>query len=214
MDLFSASEIIENDEEEIDMFAELGVINTQQNSVAAVHSMQNNSAHMDLLAAFMEDDEVPEPQQEDGFVFVTESKPIVEIEPMAQKQVVQPMPAIPEETIAELLEVLVKQELKQRENRGEEWLSELPAQARADIQSAKVIKDQDAYHLSLIIDMGGSGAVRPFATVQSTQDGVKPNSPPSSIPAAWVPLYNVLRDLLVQAMNVLNSTRVGVNLNA
>ena len=62
--------------------------------------------------------------------------------------------------------------------------------------------------------MGGSGAVRPFATVQSTEDGVKPNSPPSSIPAAWVPLYNVLRDLLVQAMNVLNSTRVGVNLNA
>ena len=99
MDLFSASEIVENDEEEIDMFAELGVINTQQNSVAAVHSMQNNSAHMDLLAAFMEDDEVPEPQQEDGFVFVTESKPIVEIEPMAQKQVVQSMPAIPEETM-------------------------------------------------------------------------------------------------------------------
>ena len=62
--------------------------------------------------------------------------------------------------------------------------------------------------------MGGSGAVRPFATVKSTQDGVKSNNAPSTIPAIWIPLYNVLRDLLVQAMNALNSTRVGVNLNA
>jgi hypothetical protein len=208
MDFFSAPEVIENDEEEIDMFAELGIINTQQNNNVAIQQESNNSTHMDLLAAFMEDDEVPESQHQDDFVFVSEGEQVTE------NEVEQSLPMIPEETIAELLEVLVKQELKQRENRGEEWLSELPAHARADIQSAKVIKDQDAYQLSLIIDMGGSGAVRPFATVQSTQDGVKPNSPPSSIPAIWVPLYNVLRDLLVQAMNVLNSTRVAVNFNA
>jgi hypothetical protein len=111
---------------------------------------------MDLLAAFMEDDEVPESQHQDDFVFVSEGEQVTE------NEVEQSLPMIPEETIAELLEVLVKQELKQRENRGEEWLSELPAHARADIQSAKVIKDQDAYQLSLIIDMGGSGAVRPL----------------------------------------------------
>ena len=60
---------------------------------------------------------------------------------------------ISEETIAELLEVLVKKELKQREQRGDDWLTDLPREAKANIESAKVIKDRDAYHLSLIIDM-------------------------------------------------------------
>ena len=209
MDFFNTPGIVEDDDEEIDMFAELGVVNTQQNHTTAMQSAPVDSTHMDLLAAFMEDDDEPiEPEQQDGFVFVSEDKPVIE------EKIIQTMPSISEETIAELLEVLVKKELKEREIRGEEWLSELPAQARADIHSAKVVKDQDAYQLSLIIDMGGSGAVRPFATVQSTQDGVTPKSAPSSIPAVWIPLYNVLRDLLVQAMNALNSTRVGVNLNA
>ena len=209
MDFFNTPEVVEDNEEEIDMFAVLGVVNTQQNHNTAMQSAPVDSTHMDLLAAFMEDDDEPiEPEQQDGFVFVSEDKPVIE------EKIIQTMPSISEETIAELLEVLVKKELKEREIRGEEWLSELPAQARADIHSAKVVKDQDAYQLSLIIDMGGSGAVRPFATVQSTQDGVTPKSAPSSIPAIWIPLYNVLRDLLVQAMNALNSTRVGVNLNA
>lgn len=208
MDFFSAPEVIENDDEEVDMFAELGVVNTQQSNPTAAQQAMNDSTHMDLLAAFMEDDEINEVQPEEDFVFVSDS------EPVKKEENIQTTPAISEETIAELLEVLVKQELKQREVRGVEWLSELPAKARADIQSAKVTKDQDAYQLSLIIDMGGSGAVRPFATVQSTQEGVKPNSPPSSIPAIWIPLYNVLSDLLMQAMNILNSTRVGMNFNA
>lgn len=209
MDFFNTPEVVEDDDEEIDMFAVLGVVNTQQNHTTAMQSAPVDSTHMDLLAAFMEDDDEPiEPEQQDGFVFVSEDKPVIE------EKIIQTMPSISEETIAELLEVLVKKELKEREIRGEEWLSELPAQARADIHSAKVVKDQDAYQLSLIIDMGGSGAVRPFATVQSTHDGVTPKSAPSTIPAIWIPLYNVLRDLLVQAMNALNSTRVGVNLNA
>ena len=209
MDFFNTPEVVEDDDDEIDMFAELGVVNTQQNHATAMQSAPVDSIHMDLLAAFMEDDDEPiESEQQDGFVFVSEDKPVIE------EKIIQTMPSISEETIAELLEVLVKKELKEREIRGEEWLSELPAQARADIHSAKVVKDQDAYQLSLIIDMGGSGAVRPFATVQSTQDGVTPKSAPSTIPAIWIPLYNVLRDLLVQAMNALNSTRVGVNVNA
>ena len=209
MDFFNAQEVIENDDEEIDMFAELGVVNNQQNHSAAVQSAPVDTTHMDLLAAFMEeDDESVEPEQQDGFVFVSEN------EMVGEEEIIKTMPSISEETIAELLEVLVKKELEERESRGEEWLSELPAHARADIHSAKVVKDQDAYQLSLIIDMGGSGAVRPFATVQSTQGSVTLNDAPSTIPAMWIPLYNVLRDLLVQAMNALNSTRVGVNLNA
>ena len=209
MDLFSAPEVVENDDEDIDMFAELGVVNHQQNHGTTSQSSQVDTTHADLLAEFMEDDEdIIESDNQDDFVFISEDAPDV------KEEIIQTKSTISEETIAELLEVLVKKELKERENRGEEWLSDLPAEARADIHSAKVIKDQDAYQLSLIIDMGGSGAVRPFATVKSTQEGVKPSDAPSTIPAIWIPLYNVLRDLLVQAMNALNSTRVGVNLNA
>ena len=148
MDFFNTPEVVEDDDEEIDMFAVLGVVNTQQNHTTAMQSAPVDSIHMDLLAAFMEDDNEPiEPEQQDDFVFVSEDKPIIE------EETIQTMPSISEETIAELLEVLVKKELKEREIRGEEWLSELPAQARADIHSAKVVKDQDAYQLSLIIDM-------------------------------------------------------------
>ena len=102
----------------------------------------------------------------------------------------------------------------QREERGDQWLSDLPAQARANIKSAKVVRDRDAYHLSLIVDMVGSGPVRPFATVLSTDQGFKLETAPSSITSAWMPLYNVLRDLLVQAMNSLSSTRISMNHNA
>ena len=128
MNFFNTPEVVENDDEEIDMFAELGVVNTQQNHSTAVQSTPVDTTHMDLLAAFMEDDDEPvEDEQQDGFVLVSEN------ETVAEEEIVKTMPSISEETIAELLEVLVKKELKERESRGEEWLSELPAHARADI---------------------------------------------------------------------------------
>ena len=112
MDFFNTPKVVEDDEEEIDMFAVLGVVNTQQNHTTAMQSAPVDSTHMDLLAAFMEDDDEPiEPEQQDGFVFVSEDKPVIE------EKIIQTMPSISEETIAELLEVLVKKELKEREIR-------------------------------------------------------------------------------------------------
>ena len=111
------------------------------------------------------------------------------------------------EVISELLEILVKKELHARHQRGEDWLSDLPAEAVAKIESAKVIKDQEAYHLSLIIDMVGTGQVRPFATVLSTDQGTLPVAPPPQIPKSWHPLYNALRELLLSAMNSLTALK-------
>ncbi len=208
MDFFNAPQIVENNDDEVDMFAELGLTPRSNQLNSTTNVVNNDLPVVDPLAAFMDDDDEPILDTVD-FGFVTET-PIVEDITVEEVS----MPSLSEETIAELLEVLVKKELMQREESGVEWLSDLPAQARADIASAKVIRDRDAYHLSLIIDMVGSGPVRPFATVQSTDEGLKIETAPSTIPNIWLPLYNVLRDLLVQAMNALSSTRISMNHNA
>ena len=125
-----------------------------------------------------------------------------------ENQVPEPSMPLSNEVITELLEVLVKKELHARAERGENWLGELPAEAQAKIDSARVIKEQQAYHLSLIIDMVGTGEVRPFATVLSTNDGALPVSPPSHLSKTWYPLYNALRELLLQAMDSLSKLNV------
>ncbi len=207
MDFFNSPEIVENDDEDVDMFAELGVINHAVGK--NVTSSPNLTVSHDPLAAFMDDDELSVLQEIDELKFEANGN--------ATKEMLGSVEAnqnISEETIAELLEILVKKELQQREQKGVNWLTDLPGEAKANIDSAKVIKDKDAYHLSLIIDMIGTGPVRPFATVSSNNQGTKPHSAPESIPAMWIPLYNVLRDLLMQAMNLLSSTRVGMNYNA
>ena len=207
MDFFDAPQIVENDDDEVDMFAELGVINHNARQVATPTA--NTTVTSDPLAAFMEDDELSSLDEIDEFKFETN-----EVVQEQIPKVVETKQNISEETIAELLEVLVKKELLQREQRGEDWLNDLPGDAKANIASAKVIRDRDAYHLSLIVDMIGSGPVRPFATVSSTNQGAKIHNAPESIPTVWIPLYNVLRDLLLQAMNALSSTRLGMNYNA
>jgi hypothetical protein len=188
------------------MFAELGLTPQVNSPTISMPEINSTVIRNDPLAAFMDDDDEAILETDD-FGFIIEDGGILE----NQSEELS-MPPASDETIAELLQVLVKKELRQRKDRGEEWLSELPAEARANIESAKVIRDSDAYHLSLIIDMVGSGPVRPFATVLSTDNGFE--TAPSSIPSAWMPLYNVLRDLLVQAMNTLSSTRISVNHNA
>jgi hypothetical protein len=208
MDFLNAPQIVDYDDDEVDMFAELGLTPQVNSPTISMPEINSTVIRNDPLAAFMDDDDEAILETDD-FGFIIEDGGILE----NQSEELS-MPPASDETIAELLQVLVKKELRQRKDRGEEWLSELPAEARANIESAKVIRDSDAYHLSLIIDMVGSGPVRPFATVLSTDNGFELETAPSSIPSAWMPLYNVLRDLLVQAMNTLSSTRISVNHNA
>ena len=207
-------------EEEMDMFAVLGAV---QPTTAQVQSNLNapmTTTSNDPLAAFM-DDEEEETLTADS-LFAMNDEPSVSIdmsqEPDTSVSSVndslpitsnpQTTPTLSNEVITDLLEILVKNELQARVERGEDWLSDLPAQAVADIESAKIVKQQEAYHLSLIIDMVGTGQVRPFATVLSTGDGVLPVNPPSHLSQSWLPLYNALRELLVQAMSALSKVNV------
>jgi hypothetical protein len=217
----TVEEMQENEsEEDIDMFAILGAI---QPTAVAVQSNINapmSTTSNDPLAAFMDD--------EDEETLTADSLFSMNDEPNASSEVSQETtvqiptfkestltastqdqsPVLSNEVITDLLEILVKNELQERAERGDDWLSDLPTQAVADIASAKIVKQQEAYHLSLIIDMVGTGQVRPFATVLSTGDGVLPVSPPSHLSQSWLPLYNALRELLVQAMSALSKVNV------
>ena len=195
-------------EEDIDMFAVLGAIQPTAVAVQSNISAPMSTTSNDPLAAFMDD--------EDEDTLTADSLFSMNDEPNASNEVSQEttvqIPSVNESTLTaatqDLLEILVKNELQARAERGEDWLSDLPAQAVADIASAKIVKQQEAYHLSLIIDMVGTGQVRPFATVLSTGDGVLPVSPPSHLSQSWLPLYNALRELLVQAMSALSKVNV------
>ncbi|MCP2504309.1 MAG: hypothetical protein NLN65_03325 [Candidatus Poseidoniaceae archaeon] len=213
---------VEEVDEEMDIFAELGAVQTVVAPVQSMNTANGLAFSDDPLAAFMEDEDEEtltadslfglEDEPDGAFEFISEpqtttentSGPVAEDVPHAAPQ------NLSNEVITELLEVLVKTELNSRIERGENWLSGLSADAVAKIESAKVVKQQEAYHLSLIIEMVGTGQVRPFATVLSTGEGVLPVSPPTHLSNSWHPLYNALRDLLLQAMNSLSKVNVVV----
>lgn len=201
-------------EEEIDIFAELGALRPAATSPQQHQQMLSQNQSADPLAMFMDDDE-EEPLLAGQSAQPLESQmeaigitAISEKDNSGKSNLTAPVSS---EVISELLEILVKKELHSRHERGEDWLSDLPAEAVAKIESAKVIKDQEAYHLSLIIDMVGTGQVRPFATVLSTDQGTLPVAPPPQIPKTWHPLYNALRELLLSAMNSLTALKVVSN---
>ena len=196
-------------EEEIDIFAELGAVRPSAPQ-AQLQQVQSTTVHSDPLAMFM-DEEEDQPLINGLSVASVEANlgsgtlvdTTVEMAPNPKHD-----SPVSNEVISQLLEILVKKELHSRVERGEDWLSDLPAEAVAKIESAKVIKDQEAYHLSLIIDMVGTGEVRPFATVLSTEQGTLPVAPPPQISKTWHPLYNALRELLLSAMNSLTALKV------
>jgi len=102
-------------------------------------------------------------------------------------------PATPHVDVASLLTTLVRDLL------DEERLDHAAPGARADIGTVHVHKDREAYHLSLIVDMGGT-PIRPFATVLETAQGVLPLNAPSGLHHRWKPLYDTLQSTLVQAL--------------
>jgi hypothetical protein len=113
-----------------------------------------------------------------------------------EKEAVGPngaFPAEPHVDVASLLTTLVRDLL------DEERLDHAAPGARADIGTVHVHKDREAYHLSLIVDMGGT-PIRPFATVLDTAQGVLPLNAPSGLHHRWKPLYDTLQNTLVQAL--------------
>ena len=74
--------------------------------------------------------------------------------------------------------------------------------AQVHMESLTVHKDNDAYHLSLIMEMGGT-QLRPFATVLSTTKGLVPLDAPRGLHQRLKPVYNALQRALTEAMGQL-----------
>lgn len=185
------------DEDDIDIFAELGVTGVRPTNNLAEQKQQQNENLAILLGN----------NDEDEYTADNEPVPQMNITPAAE----EPYGSLPDETISELLEILVKQELTVSE--GREIIDSIPAKAKLSLESAKVKKVNDEYEISVIIDVDGSGPVRPFAKIKSENNILNLHETPNSIPSGWIPLHNILRDILTKAMQMLSSTNFTINNN-
>ena len=182
------------EEEDIDIFAELGVAGGRPINNATDQQQQQN----ENLAIVLSDNEYVDSVDEEVL-----SEPNVVVESNKVH--------LPDKTISELLEILVKQELHSSE--GKEIINNIPENAKLNLESAKVTKNHDEYEISVIINVDGSGPVRPFAKIKSENNVLSLSGAPNSIPNRWVPLYDILRDLLTKAMQMLSSTKFTINNN-
>lgn len=185
------------DEDDIDIFAELGVTGVRPANNLAEQKQQQNENLAILLGSNEEDENTAD----------NEPVPQMNITPAAE----EPYGSLPDETISELLEILVKQELTVSE--GKEIIDSIPAKAKLNPESAKVKKVNDEYEISVIIDVDGSGPVRPFAKIKSENNILNLHETPNSIPSGWIPLHNILRGILTKAMKMLSSTNFTINNN-
>ena len=155
------------EEDEIDIFAELGVTGVRPANTLAVQKQIQNENLAILLGNNEEDD-----------------NQIIET-PIPHNNVVQPVEeaqvSLSDERISELLEILVKQDLSLSE--GKEIIESIPAKAKLNLESARVTKIDDDYEISVIIDVDGSGPVRPFAKIKSQNNILDLNEQPNTIPS-------------------------------
>lgn len=89
-----------------------------------------------------------------------------------------------------------------RKSRGEAGLSGLPEECRLVPSSSEVTFDKNSLTLSMIVDLGDSGLVRPWASVKI--DGEPEIVPaPEGISDSWVKIHNALAGLLITGLETL-----------
>jgi hypothetical protein len=185
------------EEDEIDIFAELGVTGVRPvNNLAEQKQIQNEN-----LAILLGSDD-----DDDYQIIEDPVSHSVNNQPVEDAHVI-----LSDDRISELLEILVKQDLSLSE--GKEIIESIPAKAKLNLDSTRVTKIDDEYEISVIIDVDGSGPVRPFAKIKSENNILNLNETPNTIPSGWVPLHNILRDILTKAMQMLSSTKFTINNN-
>jgi len=169
MFMMSDFELPEVDDEEIDIYAALGLNTPIENNddTPLTHDLY------DPLAAFMDDDEEEEIPAD---IFVEST------------------PSVSREAVESLLATLARGLL------DHERLSASLAGGQIDINSLKIERDRDAYHLSLIVDMGGN-PIKPFATVLAVEDTWQPMAAPQGLHARWKPVYDSLCKALTEALS-------------
>ena len=162
-----------DDDEDIDIYDALGLSTPVGNDVETGAA----TAAYDPLAAFMDDDEEDEVPVADLFT----------------EHADEPTPVAAPQNVEDLLATLARDLL------DEERLVSSLSGGEADLMSLKVERDREAYHLSLIVDMGGH-RIKPFATVVADNNTWRPMNPPKGLHAKWKPLYDALCKALSDAL--------------
>ena len=184
------------EEDDIDIFAELGVVNNLPLAAKPGQDFQNEN-----LATLLSNDNEVKHEEE------SQATPAVQHETQVEENIA----TISDETITELLEVLVKKELHSLDQ--DAIISKIPTKAKFNLDTAKVSKSEEEFELSVIIEVDGTGPLRPFAKVRSQNNSLVIEPAPKTIPSSWIPLYEALRDMLAKAMQALSSTSFTINKN-
>ena len=184
------------EEDEIDIFAELGVVNNRPVAANSAQNFQNEN-----LAILLSEDNEADHQEDVQPINVVQNEALINTQTAT----------ISDETITELLEILVKKELHSLDH--DTIISKIPTKAKFNLETAKVSKSEEEYELSVIIEVDGSGPLRPFAKVRSENNSLLIEPAPKTIPSSWIPLYEALRDMLAKAMQALSSTSFTINKN-
>ena len=174
----------------------MGVVNNRPVAANSAQNFQNEN-----LAILLSEDNEADHQEDVQPINVVQNEALIETQ----------MATISDETITELLEVLVKKELHSLDH--DTIISKIPTKAKFNLETAKVSKSEEEYELSVIIEVDGSGPLRPFAKVRSENNSLLIEPAPKTIPSSWIPLYEALRDMLAKAMQALSSTSFTINKN-
>ena len=172
--MMDAFELPVDDDDDIDIYDALGLSTPVGNDVETGAA----TGAYDPLAAFMDDDD-----EED-------EAPVADL---FTEHADEPTPVAAPQNVEDLLATLARDLL------DEERLVSSLSGGEADLMSLKVERDREAYHLSLIVDMGGH-RIKPFATVVADNNTWRPMNPPKGLHAKWKPLYDALCKALSDAL--------------
>ena len=96
----------------------------------------------------------------------------------------------------------IRRLVAKRKDRGEGGLSGLPDNCRLMPSSSEVVLDGNIMTISMIVDLGGDGLVRPWASVDI--DGAPSIVPaPDGISENWVMIHDALAGLLITGLETL-----------
>jgi len=101
-----------------------------------------------------------------------------------------------------ILSSWIRKVISMRNNRGENSLSGLPNNFTVMPSSANLSVSDNKITLSVIVDLGESGLVKPFASV-TISDSVNPDKAPENLPASWIAIHDGLGQLLMHAIDTL-----------
>jgi len=101
-----------------------------------------------------------------------------------------------------ILSSWIKKLISMRNNRGETSLSGLPENFVVMPSSTELTVSGNKMTLSVIVDLGKNGLVKPFASI-TIDESVSVDDAPKTLPESWLPIHESLSQLLMYALDTL-----------